>query len=115
MQPGEHVEVEARERHYRVVGVLLVGDHEVTGRVPDETPVVEGAENGFHVGRSGGKERNVLDVRVVFGHVGDEVVNVVRRFPPADAKAAAEVGNEGANERVGDEVGGDAHMGRIVG
>ena len=36
----------------------------------------------------------------MFGHVGDQVVDVVAGFPPADAETAAEVGNEGADECV---------------
>ena len=95
VQPAEDVEVEARERHDGVVHVFLVGDQQVAGAVPDELPVVEGGEDRFKVGWGGGEERDVLDVGVVLRHVGHQVVHVVRGFPPADAQAAAEVGDEG--------------------
>lgn len=40
----------------------------------------------------------------MLGHVGDEVVDVVRRFPPANGEAAAEVGDESADEGIDYEV-----------
>lgn len=51
----------------------------------------------------------------MLGVVGDEVVDVVAAFPPADGEAAAKVGDEDANEGVGDEVMGDAPMAGVVG
>jgi hypothetical protein len=115
MQPAEEVEVEARERHDGVVPPLLVGNEQVARTVPDEAEVVEGREDRLHVGGGGAEERDVLDVRVVFGHVGDEMVHVVRRLPPADAKTAAEIGNEGADEGVVDKVSSDTTVAGVVG
>jgi hypothetical protein len=66
VQPGEEVEVEASNGHDRVIGIFLVGDEEVGRSVPDEGEVVEGGEDGFEVGGGCGKERDVLNVRVVF-------------------------------------------------
>ena len=40
-----------------------------------------------------GEEGHVFDVRVVFGGVCDDVVDVVVALPPAEAEAAEEVGD----------------------
>ena len=50
----------------------------------------------------------------MLGVVGDEVVDVVATLPPADGETAAEVGDEHADEGVGDEVVGDASMASVV-
>jgi hypothetical protein len=115
VQPRQHVEVEPGKGHDRVVCVLLDRDHEVGGAVPGEGEVVERGEDGFHIRRGGGEERRVLDVGVVLGRVGDEVVHVVGRLPPADAEAAAKVGDEGPDDGVGDEFARDAHVAGVVG
>ena len=57
----------------------------------------------------------MFDVRVVFGGVGDDVVDVVVAFPPADAEAADEVGDEDADAGVDVEVVRDAHVAGVVG
>jgi len=62
-----------------------------------------------------GEEGHVFDVRVVFGRVGDDVVDVVVSFPPADGEAAEEVGNEDTNAGVDVEVMGDTHMAGVMG
>ena len=49
------------------------------------------------------------------GHVCDEMVHVVRAFPPPDGEAAAKVGDEGADQSVGDEIAGYASVASIVG
>lgn len=51
----------------------------------------------------------------MFGHVGDEMVNVVASLPPANAEAAAEVGDECADECVVYEVSGDAAVTGVMG
>ena len=113
--PGEHVQVEARDGHDGVVGVRLVGDDDGGEGVEEVGEVVV---RGVHVaqqGGAGGEEGDVLDVRVVFRVVRDEVVHVVAALPPADGETAAEVGDEGADEGVGDEVVGDAAVAGVVG
>jgi len=49
-----------------------------------------------------------------YGVVGHEVVHVMTALPPADRQATAEVGDEHADQGVGDEVMGDAHVAGIV-
>ena len=99
--PGEDIEVEAGEGHDGVVGVFLVREEDFARAVPGELKVlVESRDDALDVGRGGGENGRVLNVRVVLGHVGDEVVHVVRRLPPADGQAAAEVGDEGADQSV---------------
>ena len=51
----------------------------------------------------------------MLGGIGDEVVDVVGGFPPADREAAAEVSDEHADEGVGDEIVGDAAVAGVVG
>lgn len=105
MAPGEDIEVEAGEGHDGVVGVFLVREEDFARAVPGELKVlVESRDDALDVGRRGGEDGRVLDVWVVLGHVGDEVVDVVRRLPPADGQAAAEVGDEGADQSVDYEV-----------
>jgi hypothetical protein len=110
MSQGKHVEIEASERHDRVVQPFLEADHKVSGTVPDKLEaVVVCALDGFEVGRRGGKERDVLEVGVVFlvklageslgnrvtyRHVGHEMMHVMRALPPPDRQATAEVGDE---------------------
>lgn len=66
VQPREEVEVEARHAHDGVVRVLLEGDEEVGGGVPDEGEVVVGGEDAAEKGGRGGEEGDVLDIGVVF-------------------------------------------------
>jgi hypothetical protein len=114
VEPGEEVEVEASNGHDGVVRVLLVGDEEVGGGIPDKGKVVKGAQDGAEVGGRGGEEGHVLEIGVMLGHVCDEMVNVVRALPPSDAQTTAKVGDEGTNQRVGDEVAGDAAVAGVV-
>lgn len=97
MQPREEVEVEARDAHDRVVGVLLEGYKEVGSGVPDEGEVVVGRVKAPEERGRGGEDRDVLDIGIVLGHVGDEMVNVVTALPPTNRKTAAKVGDEHAN------------------
>lgn len=76
VDPGQEVEVEARDTHDGVVHVLLVRDHGVGDGVPDECEVVVARAEGLEEGGAGGEERDVLDVGVVFlglvsGDVGE--------------------------------------------
>ena len=66
VQPREEVQVEARDAHDGVVGVLLEGDEEVGDGVPGEGEVVVGGVDAAEEGGGGGEEGDVLDVGVVF-------------------------------------------------
>ena len=57
----------------------------------------------------------MFDVRVVFGRVRYNVVDVMVSLPPANRQAAQEIGNEDADACVNMEVMGNAHMPSIVG
>ncbi len=61
-----------------------------------------------------GKVRHVLDIRVVFGRVGHNVMDVVVPLPPAYGKAAEEIGNDDTNDRVQLEVVRDAIVAGVV-
>lgn len=62
-----------------------------------------------------GEEGHVFDVWVVFGGVGDDVVDVVVAFPPAKGEATEEVGDEDADDGVEREGVRDAHVAGVVG
>ena len=64
MEPRQKVEVEAGESHDGVVGVGLVGDHDVGHSVPDEGEIVVVGDDALEeIGRRG-KDGHVLNVRV---------------------------------------------------
>jgi hypothetical protein len=114
MEPGQKVQIETGDGHDGVVGVLLVGHDVVGGGIPDEGEVVESAQDGAEVGRRSSEKRDVLKVGIVFGHVGDEMVDIVRALPPSDAETTAEVCNEGTDKSVEDEVASDAAVAGVV-
>lgn len=62
-----------------------------------------------------GKEWHVFDIRVVFGGISDNVVDVVVSFPPTDGETAEKVCNEDTNAGVDMEGVGYAHMTGVVG
>ena len=65
VQPGEEVEVEARDSHDGVVGVFLESDGDLGGAVPDEVEVVVAGADGLEEHGGVGEEGDVLDIRVV--------------------------------------------------
>ena len=46
--------------------------------------------------------------------IGDEMMDIVAAFPPADRKSAAEVSDEHSHQRIGNEVVSDASMAGIM-
>lgn len=62
----EDVKIESRNAHDWVVGVLLVSDSEVGCLIPYESEIVVTRVDRLEEGRTGGKQRNVLDVGIVF-------------------------------------------------
>lgn len=75
MQPREKVEIEASHGHDGVVYVFLVWDNEISSSVPDEDKVVVvGGPKRSKERRTGGEERDILDVWVVF--LNDVINNV---------------------------------------
>ena len=112
--PAQEVEVEAAEGEDGVVEVVLVLEQEFREAVVGHDAVVVGALQTGEEAGADGEEGHVLDVRVVGGGVGDEVVDVVVALPPAAGEAAEEVGNHDADAGVGVEVVGDAHVAGVV-
>lgn len=130
VKPREEIEVEASDSHDGVVGILLVGDEEVGGGVPNKGEVVVAGVDRLEEGGGSGEEGDVLNIGVVFlrvlemkrrqktktyGIVGDKVVDVVTALPPSDGETAAKVGDEHGNESVDNKVGGNGEMSTIVG
>jgi len=62
-----------------------------------------------------GEKRQVLDIRVMFCRIRDDMVNVVAPFPPAQAEATKKIGYDDTDDGVDMEVVGYAHMASIVG
>lgn len=62
-----------------------------------------------------GEERHVLDVRVVLGLVGDDVVHIVASLPPSQTQSSDPVGNNDADCGVDVEIVRDAHVAGIMG
>lgn len=58
---------------------------------------------------------HVLDIWIMFGRVGHDVVDVVVPFPPAKAESAEEVGDYDSDYGVVGEAVRYAHVSRIVG
>lgn len=103
--PGEEVEVEAGDGHDGIVRVALVLHCPVGGGIPDEAEaIVIRRSNTSEEGWRGDEEWYVLDVRVVYGIVGHEVMHIVTALPPSYGETRAEIANEDSNERVNHEV-----------
>lgn len=81
----------------RVVGVFLEGYKEVGSGVLDEGEVVVGWVKVLEERGWGGEDRDVLDIGIVFGYVGDEMVNVVIVFLLINWKIVVKVGDEYVN------------------
>lgn len=62
-----------------------------------------------------GEEGHVLNVRVMFRGVGDNVVDIVVALPPAKAEAAEKVGDDDSNNGVEGEGVCYSHMAGVVG
>lgn len=112
--PTEDVQVEPGDGHDRVIRVLLVRNHQLARLVPHIGEIVVRRVRIPELGRAGGKDGDVLGVRVVFGRVGDEVMNVVRRFPPADGESATKVGDEDSDEGIWDKLARDSTVSGVM-
>lgn len=85
------VEVEATEHHDGIVEVVLVRNKELSRPVKDHFLLMVGREEALEDASRHGKEGQVLDIGVVDRVVGDNVVDVVRLFPPSNREATEEV------------------------
>ena len=92
----------------------MVLDDNVGSLVPDKGEFVKGAEDGLEVSRGCDEERDILKIGIVFGHVGDEVVDVVRALPPTNGQPAAEISHECSNQSVSHKVARNSTVSSIV-
>ena len=60
------------------------------------------------------EEWQVLNIRIVLGRVGYDVVDIVASLPPAQTQTSKPVGNKHANDRVDLKVVSDTHMSSIM-
>ena len=93
---------------------MLVADGEFGEEVVGHGTVVVGAAEGVEEAVGDGEEGHVFDVGVVFGGVGDDVMDVVVALPPAEAEAAEEVGDDDPDDGVQGERVRDSHVARVV-
>jgi len=67
VQPREQIEVESSYAHNRIVGIALIGNHEIGYGVPYEREIViVRGTNGPKERGTCGKEGNILNVWVMF-------------------------------------------------
>ena len=112
--PGQAVEVEAAERQDRIVQPVLLRNGPPRHRVKGHDAVVVRGMQGVEKACGNGEEGDVLDIRVMFGRIGHDVMYIVVPLPPADGQAANEVGDENAKNGVGLEVVRYAHVAGVV-
>lgn len=93
---------------------MLDGDHEFGKGVVLHGEFVVGGCEVLEEAVADGEEGHVLDVGVVFGRIGYEVMHVVISLPPARAQAAEIIGDEHGENRIGVEVVRDADVRGIV-
>jgi len=114
MEPRQGVKVESSKGHDRVVGEFLPGNNQIGSLVPDKAELIKGAKDGLEVGGRSDKERHVLEIGVMLGHVGDEMVDIVRALPPAYGETTAKIGNEGSDQGVDDKIAGNSTVSSVV-
>lgn len=110
----QSVEVEAGQHHNRIVTIVLDFDHDLRERIESHVAVVVSAVKVVEEAMRDGKEGNVLDIWVVLRFIGDDMVDIVTPFPPAQTQSTHEIGNDDPNDRVHVEIVGDTHMTSIM-
>jgi len=65
--------------------------------------------------RGYGKERDMLDIGVMHDMICDKVVDIVVRYPPADAQPSDKISDENAKESILDPAVGNSHVSQIMG
>mmetsp|Transcript_10415 Transcript_10415/g.36265 ORF Transcript_10415/g.36265 Transcript_10415/m.36265 type:complete len:386 (+) Transcript_10415:872-2029(+) len=95
-----YVEVDARDGHDEVEGVVLVAHQEPGEAVELEDAVVVQRRHPGEVLVRYGEQGDVLDVRIALDAVHRHVVHVVRRLPPRDADAVEGVAHHEPDQAV---------------
>ena len=113
--PPEDVQIESSDGHDRVVGVLLKGYQQLARLVPDKHGIAIRRAHASELRWAGGGQGYVLDIRIVLGRVGDEMMDVVTRLPPSDGQSTTEVSDEDADEGIGDKFPHDPTVSGVVG
>ena len=81
--PALDVEIEAAKKEDRVVKIMLDLDSMLCENIEGHNAVVIGAIERVKKAVRDGKERHMLDVRIMLRRIGDDVVHVVTALPPA--------------------------------
>jgi hypothetical protein len=93
---------------------MLVLDEELGECVVFHDPVVIRAAEAIEESVGDGEKRHMFDVRVVFGGVGHDMVDIVVAFPPADTKTADEIRNNDTDNSINVEIMRDSHVSSIM-
>ena len=93
---------------------MLILEHESREWVVRHDSVVVRTSQAFEKSVADCEEGHVLDVGVVLGAVGYDVVDVVVSFPPANGQPAEKVGDEDSDASVDVEVVCYAHVACIM-
>lgn len=113
--PAQTIQVETSKQEDGVVKVVLKAQEEVCSSIEFHDAVVVGAAKAGKEAMGNGEEWHVFDIRVVFGGVRHDMVDIVAAFPPPQAESSEIVGDNDTNHRVDVEVVRNAHMASIMG
>jgi hypothetical protein len=93
---------------------MLVLDEELSEYVVFHDAVVVRATETIEEAVGDGEKRHMLDVRVVFGGVGHDVVDIVVAFPPANTKTADEIRNNDTDNSINVKIMRNSHVASIM-
>ncbi len=115
MQPREEIEIESGDGHDGIIEILLPRNQNLGRPVVDYDKVfiVRGGD-GLEEAWRRGKEREVLDVRIVSRVVSGKMMDVVRALPPPDGEATAKICDEHSNESIRDKILGDSQVAGVM-
>lgn len=113
--PAQAIQVETSKQEDRVVEVVLEAEKEVCSSIKFHDAVVVGAAKAGKEAMGNGEEWHVFDIRVVFGGVCHDMVDIVAAFPPPKAESSKVVGDNDTNHRVDVKIVRNAHMASIMG
>lgn len=72
---------------------MLISNGEFCKRVIWHKAVVVSTSQGCKKAMRNGQKRHVFNIRIMFGRIRDDVVDVVISLPPAKAEPSQEIGN----------------------
>jgi hypothetical protein len=113
--PAKAVEIEAAKEKDRVIQVLLILQSKLRYDVEFHYAIIICATEVCEKAVRYGKDRHVLNVRIMFRRIGHNVMDIMIALPPSQAKTPKIVCNNNPNYRIDVEVVRYTHMSRIMG